>query len=297
MLNKVVTAVLPLIPKKIVEIVSKPYIAGENIFEAIKTVGKLNSLGALATIDVLGEDVFNADESRTATKKSLEVLDFIASEKVNSNLSLKLSHLGLKINYSLCKENFNSILSSAKEKNIFVRIDMEDHTTTDNTIKLFRDSRNFYDNIGVVIQAYLKRSESDINYLVKENANIRLCKGIYNEPHEIAFKKRDEIQNNFLHLLEIIFKNNCYCGIATHDDVLINGAKKIISELKIDKNKYEFQMLLGVRENLRNKIISDGYKLRIYTPFGKDWYAYSIRRLKENPQMALYITKAIFTKR
>ncbi len=292
MLNSLVTVALPLIPKKIVEKVAKPYIAGENLSNTIEVVRKLNYSGATATLDILGEDVTSKEDSQKATNDCLSILDAIAKEKINSNLSLKLTHLGLKLDYSICEENLKSIIDSAKEKNIFVRIDMEDHTCTDETIKLFRAMRNRHEKVGVVIQAYLKRSEKDIRALVSEKTNLRLCKGIYNERAEIAFKNRKEIQNNFLKLLEIIFDGKSFVGIATHDDVLIDGAKKIIAKKNISKDEFEFQMLLGVRKEKRDLLIAEGNHLRVYAPFGKDWYPYSIRRLKENPRMAFYIAKA-----
>ena len=292
--NQLIVSLLPLTPKSIVARFAKPYIAGEDLADAIRTVKSLNAGKAMATVDVLGEDISTREEAIAAREECKRVLAAISDNTLNSNISVKLTQLGLKIDTGFCKANVEEILETAKAKSNFVRIDMEDHTCTEDTLKIFHEVKEKYSNVGIVIQAYLRRSEVDIRRLASEKAKVRLCKGIYNEPEEIAFKGKEEIQQNYLRLLKILFDARCYTGIATHDDVLINGAKKMISEMKLSPDEYEFQMLLGVRGEKRNELIREGHRLRVYTPYGKRWYAYSVRRLKENPQMAGYIVKSIF---
>jgi proline dehydrogenase len=292
--NQLIVSLLPLTPKSIVARFAKPYIAGEDLADAIRTVKALNAGKATATVDVLGEDITTREEANAAREECKRVLAAIANNALESNISVKLTQLGLKIDTAFCQSNVEEILDAAKVQNNFVRIDMEDHTCTDDTLKIFRAVKEKYSNVGIVIQAYLKRSEVDIRRLAAEKAKVRLCKGIYNEPAEIAFKGKGEIQQNYLRLLRILLHARCYVGIATHDDVLLNGAKAMIREMKLSSGDYEFQMLLGVRGEKRNELIRDGHRLRVYTPYGKQWYAYSVRRLKENPQMAGYIVKSVF---
>jgi proline dehydrogenase len=212
-------------------------------------------------------------------------------------MSIKPTQLGLKIDKELCYRNVKDIIAEASRLGNFVRIDMEDATTTDDTIALYhRLRKEGFTNMGVVIQAYMRRSESDVVALVKEGANFRLCKGIYNESPSIAYKGRQEIRDNYLRLLQIILEGGSYVGIATHDDFLLDGGVSMIQKLGLKQEKYEFQMLLGVRESRRDRIVKDGHRLRVYVPYGEQWYAYSTRRLKENPLMAWYITKAIFVR-
>ena len=294
LLNTVVVKTLPYIPKSVVGAVASRYIAGETLPDAMNKVRQLNSENAMATVDVLGEDIFTQDQATESKYNSVEVLNAIAKQSLNSNLSVKLTSLGLKMEKQFCIGNMDEIVSTAKKRNNFVRIDMEDHTCTDDTLEVYRVMRSRYNNVGIVIQAYLHRSEGDIRALAAEKANVRLCKGIYNEPPHVAIKDRVGIQENYLTLLRILFQTGCYVGIATHDDMLIDGAKKMISELGIPKEKYEYQMLLGVRDEKRKQLIGEGHRLRVYVPFGKDWYGYSVRRLKENPQMAGHVFKAMF---
>ena len=282
-------------PKAIVGYFSKRYIAGETLDIAVELVRTLNRKGIYATIDVLGEAVKDTTESREAKSKALEVLDTIDRNGLKANLSVKPTQMGLNLDQALAFEQISELVEKAKAINNFIRIDMEDSPYTDSTFKLFKDIKNKYNNVGVVVQAYLKRSYDDVVSLNKIGANYRLCKGIYIESSKIAYKDKQEIRRNYLKILELILKSGNYVGIATHDEFLINSAKKIINDLSISKDKFEFQMLLGVREDLRNKINSEGYKIRIYVPFGKDWYPYSVRRLKENPQIAGYVFRSLFS--
>jgi proline dehydrogenase len=293
--NKIIVTALPYIPKPIVGQVSKRYIAGSTLSDATRVVKELNVDGMVATMDLLGEDVNDASEASQVKTNILPILRTIKENGLNSNVSIKPTQLGLKIDKELCFRNVRDIISEAASLGNFVRIDMEDASTTDSTIELYRRIRKEgTSNTGVVIQSYMRRSEADVRALVKEGANFRLCKGIYNESPSIAYKDRQEIRNNYMKLLQIMLEGGSYVGIATHDDFLIDGALALIRKLGLQKNQYEFQMLLGVRENRRNQIVKDGHRLRVYVPYGEQWYAYATRRLKENPHMAWYVTKAIF---
>jgi len=292
-LNNLVVTTLPFIPKPIVASVAKRYIAGETLSDAVNKVRQLNSESAMATVDVLGEDISTKEQATKSKNYSIEVLNAAAEHKLDSNLSIKLTSLGLKMEKQFCFDNTDAIVSTAKKFNNFVRIDMEDHTCTDDTLQIYHLMKKRYGNVGTVIQAYLHRSEDDVRALAKEKANVRLCKGIYNEPPEVAIKDRVGIQQNYLKLLRILFEAGCYVGIATHDDVLMSGAKKMVTEFGLKKEQYEFQMLLGVRDEKRKQLIAEGHRMRVYVPFGKEWYGYSIRRLKENPQMAGHVFKAM----
>jgi proline dehydrogenase len=296
-LNKIVVNVLPLIPKPVVGQVAKRYIAGTTLPDGVRVVRELNGKRMIATMDLLGEDVNDAGEASKVKANILPILQTIKENNLDSNVSIKPTQLGLKIDKDLCFQNVKELVSEASRLGNFVRIDMEDATTTDDTLELYRRLRKEgHTNIGVVIQAYMRRSESDVRALVKEGANIRLCKGIYNEAPGIAYKGRQEIRDNYMELLRIILEGGSYVGIATHDDFLLNGAMAMIQKMGLQKHQYEFQMLLGVRENRRDQIVGDGHRLRVYVPYGEQWYAYSTRRLKENPLMAWYITKAIFVR-
>lgn len=283
-----------MMPQKMVWIFSRKYIAGESLEAAVELVKELNSKGIIATMDVLGEAISTKEEAVNAKDKAMQVLEIINKEKLDANLSIKPTQLGLAIDTELAFELVKELVSRAKELNNFVRIDMEDSPYTDATINLFKRIYEEYDNVGIVLQAYLKRTYNDAIVLNKIGTNYRLCKGIYIEPATIAYKEKQAIRDNFIKTLGSMLKNGNYVGIATHDKPLIDAAYKLISDLNIPKNKFEFQMLLGVREDLRDKINSDGYKIRIYIPFGKDWYKYSIRRLKENPNIAGHIVKEFF---
>ncbi len=294
-INNLIVQFVQLLPKSVVGFFSKKYIAGETLPVAIDLVKKLNSKGIYATLDVLGESVSSKDEAIESKKEALEVLDAIEKNKLMANLSIKPTQLGLAIDENFAYEQIIEIVKKAAEYKNFVRIDMEDSPYTDKTINLYKRIYEQYKNVGIVIQAYMKRSLDDVIILNKIGTNYRLCKGIYVEPASIAYKNKQDVRENYLKILDTMFKDGNYVGIATHDKPLIDAAYKRIKEQNIPKDKFEFQMLLGVREDLRDKINNDGYKIRIYVPFGKDWYAYSVRRLKENPSMAGHITKSILT--
>ena len=282
-------------PKPVVGIFSKKYIAGEKLEDAINLVKQLNSKGIYATLDVLGESIKNKEDAVAAKNKCLMVLDTIVENNLMANLSIKPTQMGLSIDEDSTYEQVYQLVQKPKQINNFVRIDMEDSPYTDKTITLFKRLKETFDNVGVVLQAYLKRTYDDTVILNKLGTNFRLCKGIYIEPASIAYKDKQRIRENYLEALNVILKSGNYVGIATHDEFLINESYRRIKELNVPKDKFEFQMLLGVREDLRDKINADGYKIRIYVPFGEDWYAYSVRRLKENPQIAGYVFKNIFS--
>lgn len=296
LINNLIVGFVRIMPKAVVKIFAQKYIAGETLQDAVKVVRDLNKKGIHATIDVLGESVKNKEESITAKNQCLEVLDAIYKYNLMANLSVKPTQLGLLIEKEFAVNQLKEIADRAKAGKNFVRIDMEDSSVTDAILNLYRCLRKEKcDNVGIVVQAYLKRTLSDVITFNRLDTNYRLCKGIYIEPESIAYKDKQKIRENFLNLLRMMLKDGNYVGIATHDDYLVDGAYKLIEELNIPKDRYEFQMLYGVKEDLRDKINADGHKIRIYVPFGIQWYEYSIRRLKENPQVAWYITKSIFT--
>jgi proline dehydrogenase len=257
----------------------------------------LNAKHLMATMDLLGEDIHEEGQATTMKSSLIQMFETIKRSNLNSNVSVKLSQLGLRIDKNVCFENVRSIVQEAGKLQNFVRIDMEDSTTTSDTIEIYRRLREQgFENVGIVIQAYLKRSDADIRALVKLKANFRICKGIYIESPDIACHDRDDIRRNFVLLVRTIIENGCYVGIATHDEYLVEKFYDLIQGNSLDRSRYEFQMLLGVREALRDRILSDGHRLRVYVPYGEQWYAYSMRRLKENPQIVGYIMKALFSR-
>lgn len=302
MFNKMIAAILPYFPKKFVWIFSRPYISGETVQDAMKVSKDLNREGIMVTLDVLGEFIKNLDEAEANKKEYLDLIDITEKNKINGNYSLKPTSFGLLIDKDVCYSHIREIVAKAASFNNFVRVDMEDSPCVDLEIELFRRLKaEFPKNVGLVIQAYLKRTLDDLKAMTDLNSeatplSYRLCKGIYVEPAEIAFKKYEEINQHFLEDLEFMFKNRIYVGIATHDKPLIDGAYQLIEKYNVPKNMYEFQMLYGVTPKLRKMIVDDGHPMRVYVPFGKQWFGYSTRRLKENPKMASHIIKAVFYK-
>ena len=262
-----------------------------------KKAKELNSLGCCATMDVLGEDISSLEEATSAKEECLRVLDAIEAGKLDANLSLKLSQIGLRIDKEHCYQNVREVIDKAKRVHNFVRIDMEDSTCTEDTLDIYRRLRKEYKNVGAVIQAYLKRSREDVKRLIDVGiAHLRICKGIYDESPEIAFKDREEIRESYMELVRMILESGSYVGIATHDKVLVDRSLEILKSMNVPKSRYEFQMLLGVTEKLRNELVSQGHRLRVYVPYGEQWYGYSVRRLKENPKIAGHIIKNIFVR-
>jgi proline dehydrogenase len=297
LLNKVIVATLPAVPKPIVRKFAGRYIAGEEISDALRVVRNLNGLTIMATLDVLGEDISSREEAIPPRDKILEVLPLISQHSLDSNVSVKLTQLGLNIDKNFCLENLRMIVARAMELHNFIRIDMEDSSATDATLWVYRQIRKEYSNTGIVLQAYLRRTMEDARKLIDEGlGNFRLCKGIYIEPAAIAYKGHDEINENFIRVLEMMLRRKAYVGIATHDDALVDRSYRMIREMKLAREEYEFQMLLGVKSDLRSQIAADGHRIRIYVPFGTHWYRYSLRRFKENPRMAGYVFKALFSR-
>ena len=296
LLNYIFIKVMPLIPKFLIKIFANQYVAGTSIDDAIKKISKLNNKGLHATLDILGEHTQNDTEATDITNQYCKILEEIHAKNLNCNISIKPTHIGTDISNNLFLDNLSKIHSKSIDTNNFVRIDMENSKLTDITINAYKNRAEINSNIGIVLQAYLFRSQDDLNNL-NENSNIRLCKGIYNESEQIAFKRPLDINDNYIKLLEKAFNKNIYVGIATHDPELINHSINLIKSMNIDKSMFEFQMLYGVpMEKHINTISTHGYKIRIYVPFGPEWYSYSIRRIKENPNISKYIIQNLFKK-
>jgi len=302
MFNKLIAAILPYFPKKFIWIFSRSYISGETVSDAMRVSKELNSTGIKVTLDVLGEFIKTLEEAEANKKEYLSLIDISQENGINGNFSLKPTSFGLLIDREVCYNHIREIVAKAASYSNFIRIDMEDSPCTDMEIELYRRLKaEFPMSVGLVLQAYLRRTYSDIENMLDMHTaasplNYRLCKGIYREDEAIAFKKYEEINQHFLEDLELMFKNKIYVGIATHDKPVIEGAMELIKKYNVPGNMYEFQMLYGVTPRLRESIVSDGHVMRVYVPFGKEWFGYSTRRLKENPKMASHIIKALFHK-
>jgi len=301
-INRTIAAILPLMPKNLVWVFSKRYIAGTKINQAVSISKKLNDSGYMVTIDLLGEFIEDLSEATQNKEEYIDIVETIEKNAIKSNYSLKPTMFGLLLDKEVAYENIREIVKKAAEYGNFVRIDMEDSPCVDMEIELYRRlKKEFPTNVGLVVQAYMRRTLDDLKAMMDMHTNeaplnFRLCKGIYVEPASIAYKKYEEINEHYLEDLEFLLKNGIYVGIATHDVPLVEGAYKLLEKYKVPKDKYEFQMLYGVTPHLRESIIKKGHRLRVYVPFGKDWFAYSTRRLKENPKMAAEIIKALFVR-
>jgi len=302
MLNKIIAAALPYFPKKFIWIFSKSYISGESVEDATRASKYLNNKNIKVTLDILGEFIRNLGEAESNKKEYLDLIEILHKNNIDGNFSLKPTSFGLLINKSVCYNHIREIVEKAASYNSFIRIDMEDSPCTDDEIELFRKLKaEFPRNVGLVVQAYLRRTLSDLVNMLDLNTpeiplSYRLCKGIYVEPEAIAFKKYDEINKHFLEDLEFMLKNKIHVGIATHDKYLVDESYKLLKKYNVPSSLYEFQMLYGVTPRLRDSVVKEGHTMRIYVPFGKQWFGYSTRRLKENPKMATHIIKAIFYK-
>ena len=302
MLNKLIANILPHMPKKLVWVFSKRYIAGETIEEGLLASKLLNEKSMEVTIDLLGEFIKTLEEAKENRDKYFEIINQFTSEKVIGNFSLKPTMFGLLIDKDICYNYIRDIVALASEKKSFIRIDMEDSDCVDMEIEIFKKLRaEFPKSVGLVLQAYLRRTMKDLEDLNSLNSeshpiNFRLCKGIYIESEKIAFKDYQQVRDNFLKDLEYMLKNKMYAAIATHDKYLVDKSVQLLEKYKIPSNMFEFQMLYGVTPELRQSIVSGGHKMRVYVPFGKQWFKYSTRRLKENPKMASEIIKALFVR-
>jgi proline dehydrogenase len=293
--DSIVRATLPLTPKPLVGFFARRYVAGPKLEDAIATVQRLAQQGCCATIDVLGESVSEREHARAAVADYHEVLDAIAAHRLPAHVSLKPTQMGLAIDEGLCRDNIEAVIAYAAERGIFVRIDMEDSPTTDATLRIYRELIQRHPSAtGVVLQARLRRTFADARALAAERASVRLCKGIYLEPRDIAYEERDIIRAAYVHALRLLLEGGSYVGIATHDEFLVCEALGLIHRLGLGPEAYEFQMLLGVDPQLRRILVGGGHTLRVYVPFGSHWYPYSVRRLRENPTIARAGLQAFF---
>jgi proline dehydrogenase len=290
LIDRAIVRLLPAVPKPVVRRISERYIAGTELEDACRVVSELNDAGKMATIDVLGEEIRKREEALEIAREYGDVFATIEREGLDSNVSVKLTGLGLKLGYEFCRENLASLVRGAAQRSNFVRIDMEDSSCTDDTLRIYRDLRaDGLDNVGIVLQAALRRTVDDVRELAGLGLNVRLCKGIYLEPPEIAYQEFEEVRESFVRSLEALLEAGAYVGIATHDEWLASEALRLLERYGREREEYEFQMLLGVREALGDRLVHDGHRLRIYVPFGRHWYSYSLRRLQENPKIAGYI--------
>jgi len=286
LLNRAVVRVLPAVPRGLVRRLSSRYIAGSTLEDAVRVVRQLNSKGKMATVDVLGEEIHDVDAARAIARAYHDVVARIDGEQLESNVSIKLTALGLQLEGGFCRRHVDELVRDAATRGNFVRIDMEDSSTTDATLDLYRELRaTGVDNVGVVLQARLRRTLGDVPGL----HNVRLCKGIYLEPPDIAYQDPDEIRASFRATLTALLDQGSYVGIATHDEELLRDALRQVSVRGLARDRYELQMLLGVRPERADELVRDGHRVRIYVPFGTHWYEYSLRRLQENPAIAGYV--------
>ncbi len=292
--DRAVVGVLPVVPKSVVRKFSRRYIAGARFEDAVTTVRRLEAGGMRATLDILGEHVRSLEDAEVPREAYLEVLDRIDETRIDANVSVKLTQLGLKIDPEACYRNIRAIVARAAARGNFVRIDMEDSSCTTDTLRIYERVRDELEPVGVVLQAMLRRTQADARRLAARRASIRLCKGIYVEPRKVAYQDRELVNRNYSLVLERLLGEGCRVGIATHDERLVWEALRLIDHLGLDREQYEFQMLLGVDEELRDMLVEAGHHLRVYVPFGEQWYAYSVRRLRENPRIAGYVARGVF---
>jgi proline dehydrogenase len=275
---------------------SSRFVAGTTVADAVRATESVNKFGAGVSIDNLGENVTNADEARSSAQLYHHLLDEIAARKLTANISLKLTHMGLDVDESLAHDLVTGLVARAASmspKN-FVRVDMEGSAYTQRTLDFVHQLHRVPANagcVGAVIQSYMRRAEADIEKLLSEGIRIRLCKGAYKEPPEIAFQKKSEVDGNYIKLMKILMKSGIYHGLATHDEAIINAAKAFAARENIPRNAFEFQMLHGIRRDLQQRLVKDGWGMRVYIPFGTEWYPYLMRRLAERPANALFIAK------
>ncbi|HEY7183334.1 MAG TPA: proline dehydrogenase family protein [Blastocatellia bacterium] len=270
------------------------FIAGENLDDAIAAILELNRAGMAATFDHLGESTTSRAEAEADVREYLRVLDRIENTGVNSNISVKLTQLGLDIDEDYCLQNARRIVEAAKRHGNFVRIDMEDSSKTDATLNIFKRLYGEYGNVGVVLQAYLYRTEKDVEDVIAMGARVRLCKGAYKEPEEVAFPEKGEVDANYVRLMKKLLKSGVYHGIATHDEKMIAATTEFAAGEGVSRDAFEFQMLYGIRRDLQLKLVRDGYRMRIYVPYGEHWYPYFMRRLAERPANVWFVLKNLF---
>jgi proline dehydrogenase len=284
---------------KIGQRLSSRFVAGTEVEDALRATQNVNHAGMSVSIDNLGENVTNAEEARASARLYHQLLDQIAARKLNANVSLKLTHMGLDVDEALARELVSELVAKATAMvpPNFVRVDMEGSPYTQRTLdfvyELHRKPKN-QGHVGAVIQSYMRRAESDIDKLLAEGIRIRLCKGAYKEPPEIAFQKKSEVDANYVKLMKILMKSRIYHGLATHDEKIIQQAKAFATKERISRDAFEFQMLYGIRRDLQQALVNEGWRMRVYIPFGAEWYPYLMRRLAERPANALFIAKNLF---
>ncbi|MDQ3866340.1 MAG: proline dehydrogenase family protein [Actinomycetota bacterium] len=292
LLDRALVRMLPAVPRPVVRRLSARYIAGPELADACRVVSELNARGRMATIDVLGEEIHTRGEASALVDEYTDVFETIRRQGLDSNVSVKPTGLGLKLDRAFCRDNIASIVRCAEERDNFVRIDMEDASTTSDTLAVYRDLRAAgHERVGVVLQARLHRTLADVRDLADLEPSVRVCKGIYLEPADISYQDFQAIRENFVQVVEALLEAGAYVAIATHDDWLVERGAELVRRHGLGREEYEFQMLLGVRESLGDEILRDGHRLRIYVPYGRRWYEYSMRRLQENPKIATYIAR------
>jgi proline dehydrogenase len=277
------------------------FVAGTQVEDVLRATRNVNQLGPTVSIDNLGENVTNADEARLSAQLYHQLLDEIATRRLNANISLKLTHMGLDVDEKLARDQVTSLVAKAAAMTPpnFVRVDMEGSPYTQRTLDFVHELHRIPGNqgcVGAVIQSYMRRSESDVEKLLSERIRIRLCKGAYKEPEDIAFQKKSEVDESYVRLMKTLMKSGVYHGLATHDENIIKEAKAFATREKIARDAFEFQMLYGIRRDLQQSLVKDGWGMRVYIPFGTEWYPYLMRRLAERPANALFIAKNLFRK-
>lgn len=291
--DKAIANSVPAIPRPIVRKISGRYMAGERLEDAVQTIRDLNREGCVATVDVLGESTESEQDAAEKLEQYKQVLDALEEHGLESGISVKLTGLGLDLGEDLCRKNLEEIIEYAAARDRFVRVDMEDSSYISATLELILEMHERHANTGAVIQAYMRRSLKDVVRLAEAGVSVRLCKGIYVEPRRVAYKDFDTVRQSYVLLLEELIRGGSYVGIATHDEYLVWHGLRLIHQMGLTRDHYEFQMLLGVDEELRRILVNAGHKVRVYVPFGEDWYEYSTRRLKENPKIASYVAKDV----
>lgn len=292
--NALIARAIPLIPRSLVWRVARRYIAGLELGDAARLIQGLKNRGFFATVDLLGENVTSREEAIRARDAYCAIINRLHEDNLPAGISVKPTQLGLRIDPAIARENLEFIASHAADRSRFVRIDMEDSSTTDSTVSLYRELRGRFTNVGMALQSYLHRSYDDARALLPLHPDIRICKGIYREPARLALQGHEEIRQSFLRILQLLLSEGARVAIATHDEFLIEEGLRICRELGVKPEQVEFQMLLGVGDKLWPRITASGYRIRIYVPFGKSWYAYSVRRLRENPKIAGYVLRGLF---
>lgn len=291
--DRVAAASLRFIPRPVVRGISRRYIAGDTLDDAVEVIRQLNAEGCKATVDELGEETRDRGRAAKRLGDYKRILDALVVHELDAGISVKLTGLGLSVDERLCRSNLEEITAYAAGSGHFVRVDMESSLYTAATLDIVCDLRENHENTGAVLQACLRRSHKDATRLAETGTPVRLCKGIYDEPRRISYKDPGIVRENYVLLLEELLRGGSHVAVATHDEYLIWHALRLLRELGVPRNRYEFQMLLGVDEELRRILVDSGYRMRVYVPFGEEWYEYSTRRLKENPKLAGYVAKDV----